>query len=234
MVNLHNHCFLVILCFPFLLLLALVSWTSLYHLILVSSSLTLFLLKMVYFLRASLSYNQHIINCTDSSIQFDEFWHTNIHSWKHHHIKNIFITPKEFLMSLCNLVPRACSVAKSCPTLCDPIEGSLPGSSVHGIFQARILEWVVTSFSRGSSQPRDRTCVPALTGRFFTTEPPGKSSLVFPPPKPLCLGNYWSACCHHKLVEFSRILYKWNHTGCILVCLFFSKKTLTLTPLWTF
>ena len=46
-------------------------------------------------------------------------------------------------------------VAQSCPTLCDPIDCSPPGSSVHGIFQARVLEWVAISFSRGSSQPRD-------------------------------------------------------------------------------
>ena len=45
------------------------------------------------------------------------------------------------------------------PTLCDTVDSSLPGSSVHGILQARILEWVAISFSRGSSQPRDRTCV---------------------------------------------------------------------------
>ena len=46
-------------------------------------------------------------------------------------------------------------VAQSCPTLCDPMDCSPPGSSVHGIFQARILEWVAISFSRGSSPPRD-------------------------------------------------------------------------------
>ena len=46
-------------------------------------------------------------------------------------------------------------VAQSCPTLCDPMDCSLPGSSVHGIFQARVLEWVAISFSRGSSWPRD-------------------------------------------------------------------------------
>ena len=46
-------------------------------------------------------------------------------------------------------------VAQSCPTLCDPMDCSLPGFSVHGIFQARILEWVAISFSRRSSQPRD-------------------------------------------------------------------------------
>ena len=47
--------------------------------------------------------------------------------------------------------------AQSCGTLCDPMNYSPPGSSVHGIFQARILEWVAISFSRGSSQPRDPT-----------------------------------------------------------------------------
>ena len=49
------------------------------------------------------------------------------------------------------------SSVQSCPTLCDPKDCSLPGSSVHGISQARILEWVAISFSRGSSQPRDQT-----------------------------------------------------------------------------
>ena len=46
-------------------------------------------------------------------------------------------------------------VAQSCPILCDPIDCSLPGSSVHGILQARILEWVVIPFSRGSSQNKE-------------------------------------------------------------------------------
>ena len=48
-------------------------------------------------------------------------------------------------------------VAQSCPTLCDTMDCSLSGSSVHGIFQARVLEWVAISFSRGSSRPRDLT-----------------------------------------------------------------------------
>ena len=60
------------------------------------------------------------------------------------------------------------SVAKSCPTLCDCMDCSLPGSSVHGISQARLLEWVAIYFSRGSSQPRDRTWVSCVAGRFFT------------------------------------------------------------------
>ena len=53
-------------------------------------------------------------------------------------------------------------------TLCDPMDCSLLGSSVHGIFQARVLEWVAISFSRGSSQPRDRTQVSRIAGRHFT------------------------------------------------------------------
>ena len=63
-----------------------------------------------------------------------------------------------------------CSVAQSCPTLCDPMDCSLPGSSVHVIFQARILEWVAMPSFRGSSYLRDQTRVsPELAGRFFTT-----------------------------------------------------------------
>ena len=51
-----------------------------------------------------------------------------------------------------------CVCAQSCLTLCDLMDcNSLPGSSVHGIFQARIVEWVVISYSRGSSRPRDQT-----------------------------------------------------------------------------
>ena len=59
-------------------------------------------------------------------------------------------------------------VAQSCPTLCDPMDCSLPGSSVHGIFQAIVLEWVAISFSRGSSQPRDWTWVSLIVDRCFT------------------------------------------------------------------
>ena len=59
-------------------------------------------------------------------------------------------------------------VAQSCPTLCSPMDCSLPSSSVHGILRARILQWVVISFSRGSSQPRDQTWVSHIAGRFFT------------------------------------------------------------------
>ena len=59
-------------------------------------------------------------------------------------------------------------VAQSCPTLCDPIDCSLPGPSVHGIFQAIVLEWIAISFSRGSSQPRAQTRVSGIVDRRFT------------------------------------------------------------------
>ena len=58
-------------------------------------------------------------------------------------------------------------VVQSCLTLCNPMDCSLPGSSLHGILQARVLEWVTSSFSRGSSWPRDRTWVSPIPGRHF-------------------------------------------------------------------
>ena len=83
------------------------------------------------------------------------------------HGKELFLcfTPP-CVWQLCT-VPRAC--AQSRLTLCDPMDCSLPGSSVHGIFSARILEWVAISSSRGSSWPRTEPSSAALAGRFFTT-----------------------------------------------------------------
>jgi len=68
-------------------------------------------------------------------------------------------------------------VAQSCPTLCDPVDCSPPGSSTHGILQARILEWVAISFFRESSQPRDWTQVSCIAGRCFN------------------LGGWWQILC---------------------------------------
>ena len=65
--------------------------------------------------------------------------------------------------------------------LCDPMNCSPPGSSLHGISQARILEWVATSFSRGSSRPRDRNRVSSVVGNALPSETPGKSdSSMYP------------------------------------------------------
>ena len=77
---------------------------------------------------------------------------------------------------------NSCMHAKSlqlCPILCNPMNCSPPDSSVHGILQARILEWAAIPFSRGSSWPRDRTpisCGSCIAGGFFTTEPLGRQA----------------------------------------------------------
>ena len=69
-------------------------------------------------------------------------------------------------------------VAQSCLTVCDPMDYSLPGCSVHGILQARILERVAISFSRGSSRPRDQIQVSCTAGRFFTIRATRKLLLI--------------------------------------------------------
>ena len=73
-------------------------------------------------------------------------------------------------------VYAVCLVAQLCPILCDPMDYTPPGSSVHGILQARILEWVAMPPSRGSFQPRDQTQVSCIAGGFFT-KPPGKPNI---------------------------------------------------------
>ena len=111
-------------------------------------------------------------------------------AWKLSHLDSVFLQmasrpelplPALFTLRLCGVSDRSerscsmvllvcmCSVAHSCPTFCNPMDRSPPGSSIHGIVQARILEWVVISFSRGSSSPRDLTCISCIAGEFFTT-----------------------------------------------------------------
>ena len=88
-------------------------------------------------------------------------WHPCQRSVDHIHM-NLFLGC--LFCSICLCV----SVTQSCLTLCYPMDYSPPGSSVHGILQARILEWVVIPFSKGSSQTRDRTQVSCTADRFFT------------------------------------------------------------------
>ena len=94
---------------------------------------------------------------------------------------NYFISPHIFFIICCSfyqlLFPFSfccCHlVTKSCPTLCEPMVCSPPGSAVLGISQARILEQVTIPSSRGSSWPRDWTPVFCIAGRFFTTDHQG-------------------------------------------------------------
>ena len=80
-----------------------------------------------------------------------------------------------------------CVCAQPRPTLSNPMDCSPPGSSEHGIFQTRILEWVDIASSRGSSWPRDQTHISCLAGWFFTTEPPGKPGVMIRPCFPMWL-----------------------------------------------
>ena len=71
------------------------------------------------------------------------------------------VTPS--YLDSCEFIVFMCSVPQSCLTLCEPMDCSLPGSSVHGILQARTLEWVARPSPRGSSQPKDQTHVSCVS-----------------------------------------------------------------------
>ena len=82
---------------------------------------------------------------------------------------NLCLFPRQTIQYHSNpSLKKESEVAQLCPALWDPMDYSLPKSSVHEIFQARVLEWVAISFSRGSSWPRDRTQVSCFAARHFT------------------------------------------------------------------
>ena len=107
------------------------------------------------------------------------------------------------------LLKRKSEVTQSCPTPCDPMDCNLPGSSVHEIFKARVLEWVASSFSRGSSWPRDWTHV-SCTERRMDSLPLGL------PGKPNTESNAIGAMRNNTLLSFipsSKSIYsaqKWK------------------------
>ena len=101
--------------------------------------------------------------------------------------KNVFIWLPWVLVAACKIFlavrggaqtevfrERESEVPQSCRTLCNPMDCSPPGYSVHGIFQAGMLEWVAISFSRRSFQTRGRSWASHIAGRLFTTEPLSK------------------------------------------------------------
>ena len=109
----------------------------------------------------------------------------------------------------------SCVRAQSCLTLCNSMDCSLPGSSVHGIFQARILEWVALPFSRGSFQPRDRTQVCHIAGGFFTIWATGEAQNTLPlchPEYPRIYLHYLWNCFEtnllNKIMKFESSLMK--------------------------
>ena len=84
------------------------------------------------------------------------------------HLQSIGLQSRTWLSNWTELNWKWSEITQSCLTLYDPMECSLPGFSVHGIFQARVLQWVAISFSRRSSWPRDQTQVSCIAGRRFT------------------------------------------------------------------
>ena len=102
-------------------------------------------------------------------------------------------------------------VAHSCPTLCDTMDCSLSGAFVHGIFQARVLEWIAISFSRGSSRPRNLTAVACIAGRRFTVWATRGS-----------LGVLKDHCKNSQILELPRILIPLSGNQLIVVSLFLS------------
>ena len=121
--------------------------------------------SLLIFLLANL-----IPTCASSSLAFHMIYSEyklnkqgdNIQPW---HIP--FPICKYYIKAMKIVAESESEVGQSCPTLCDPMDYSLPGSSAHGIFQARVLEWVAIFFCRGSSRPRDWTWVSRFVGRRF-------------------------------------------------------------------
>ena len=87
-----------------------------------------------------------------------------------HSISICFMCFEALSFSTCifRVVTAATKLLQSCVTLCNPMEYSPAGSYVHGILQARIMEWVAIFFSRGSSQPKDQAWISSIAGGFFT------------------------------------------------------------------
>ena len=125
----------------------------------------------------------------------------------HNLISLPFLSLPELLLGYC------CLVTKSCPTLLwPPMDCSPQGSSLHGISQARIQEWVAVFFSRDFPDPGVQHASPALAGRFFTIGPPGK------PPLGYCKSPHWSGFAF-SLVFLQSVLYAAVEESIQNVCL---------------
>ena len=119
---------------------------------------------------------------------------------------------------LFSLIVLHCSVAQACPTLYNPMDCSPPGSSAHGIFQARTLQWGAISYSRESSWLRDQTwvsCISCLSRRVFTAGLPGMSYLsYFPVLFPLSTGFIVKhQSCHQYLLLFQYSEFSLSQCG---------------------
>ena len=110
-----------------------------------------------------------------------------------------------------NISGCVCSVALLCPTLCDTMDCSLPGSSVHGIFQARIMEWVGISYSRDLPNPGIEPRSPALQADSLPAQPPGKPKNTGVGGLSLLQGVFLTEELNWGLKHRRRILYQLNY-----------------------
>ena len=111
-------------------------------------------------MRVGLEFSFHKQPPVEEGSRDEDHWRERLRS-------RLVVVGSEALGAVLQTCVCVCSVAQSCLTPCDPMDCSPPGSFVHWILQARILEWVVISYSRGSSQSRDQTRVSCIscTGR---------------------------------------------------------------------
>ena len=122
-----------------------------------------FYMPIVHLCLKSTDFNaSYLLNSSSSSIST-----TTLISDPHNFLVGLSWHSPDWSACPILLAAVLCWVTLSCPTLCDPMDGSPPGSPDHVILQARILEWVAMPSTRGSSQPRDQTQVSLIAGRFF-------------------------------------------------------------------
>ena len=123
-----------------------------------------------------LSKRENLFSVEESRLRGPSYVKIQIQLWQSMKLGNIghnAICGQKLYGEQCEVCPNwdlgTCAKSlQSGPTLCDPMDCTPPGSSVHGILQARLLEWVAILFSSGSSWPRDWTQVSPIAGRFFT------------------------------------------------------------------
>ena len=150
----------------------------------------------------------------------------NISFWNNFTFRKNFKNSTKFPASL--HIESESEVAQSCPTLCDPMDCSLPGSSVHGIFQAIVLEWVAISFSSGSSRPRDGTQVSRIVDRRFTIWATRKVLLAYK------YQIHSTMSKSKKLTENNWLIYRpyWNFNNCLTHVLFLDHELIFSYPVF--
>ena len=111
------------------------------------------------------------------------------------------------------LIKVKVKVAHSCPTLCDPMNCGVPGSSVHGILQARVLEWVAVPFSRGSFDPAIECTFSTLPVDSLPSEPPGKPKKTGMGNLSVLQGNFLTQELNRDIRLCRQILYQLNCQG---------------------